>query len=197
MHYNFIEIGTSDFRTIVESSKEEEIGLCVEPLKHYLDKLPNKKNVTKANYALSSKMGEIEIYHIKPKDIIRYNLPNWVRGCNSINKPHPTVKKLLGNLHDEIVTVDKVNSVTWEYLIEKYDIESIDYLKVDTEGHDGVILTEYYKKCVNNKKLRANLIFFENNILKDETLITQAIQKFTQLGYKGKSIGDDYELTKI
>ena len=46
MHYNFIEIGTSDFRTIAETATNDKTGLCVEPLKHYLDALPNKDNIT-------------------------------------------------------------------------------------------------------------------------------------------------------
>lgn len=195
-NFDFIEIGTSDFRTIIESSKDSEVGLCVEPLKHYLDKLPNKKNVIKANYALSSNEEEVDIYHIKPKDIIKYNLPNWVRGCNSINTPHPTIKKMLGERHQDIVTIDRVKSITWEQLIKKYNIGSINYLKIDTEGHDGVILLEYYKECIKNPDLKANTILFENNILRNKDLIEEVILKFTQLGYKGQSLGDDYKFIK-
>ena len=43
MIYDFVEIGTSDFNTLLQSSKDQR-GLSIEPLKIYLDKLPNKKN---------------------------------------------------------------------------------------------------------------------------------------------------------
>lgn len=193
MKYDFIEIGTSDFRTVVESCKDQ-VGLCIEPIPYYLNKLPTKPNVTKANYAVSSTHEEMDIFYIKPEKIKEHKLPHWVRGCNSIKKAHPTIEKLLGDKHDEIVTIDRIQCVTWEYLIQKYDIESIDYLKIDTEGHDGVILLEYYKECIKNPNLKAKTILFENNVLRDEKLIEDAIYKFNQIGYCGKAMNQDYKL---
>ena len=38
MRYDFIEIGTSDFDTLLQES-QSEIGLSIEPLKIYLDNL--------------------------------------------------------------------------------------------------------------------------------------------------------------
>ena len=43
-HLNYLEIGTSDFRTEVE--KSDAVGMSVEPIKYYLDRLPNKENNT-------------------------------------------------------------------------------------------------------------------------------------------------------
>jgi hypothetical protein len=43
MRYDFIEIGTSDFETLLQESSG--VGLSIEPLKFYLDNLPNKDNV--------------------------------------------------------------------------------------------------------------------------------------------------------
>ena len=53
-YYDFIEIGTYD----------------LEPIKFYLDRLPNKKNVTKVNAAISEYNGFIDIYHIEEYKII-------------------------------------------------------------------------------------------------------------------------------
>ena len=69
-------------------------------------------------------------------------------------------------------------------------------LLIDTEGHDGIILLEYYKECIKNPQLMADIIFFENNILRDKELNDQVIDLFLQLGYSGRSVGDDYELIK-
>lgn len=194
MKYDFIEIGTSDFNTVVESSKEDEVGLCVEPIPYYLDKLPTKPNVVKANYAVSSTSEEMDIFYIKPEQIQKHKLPRWVRGCNSIKKAHPTIKKILGDKHDEIVSTDRIQCVTWEFLIQKYDIESINYLKIDTEGHDAVILLEYYNECMKNPNLKAKTILFENNNLSDKQLIKEALHKFRQIGYQGTPLGQDYKL---
>lgn len=197
MHYNFIEIGTSDFRTIIENCSDNEIGLSIEPIKLYLDNLPNKKNVTKINCAISDKIGEMVIYYVNPNDIIKYKLPNWVRGCNSINKPHPTVLNLLGEEHDEIITKEIVPVLDWVSLIEKYNIESMDLLKIDTEGHDGIILENYYQSCLKNEKLLSKIILFENNILRNVDLNNIVISNFLKIGYNGYQIGDDYKLIKI
>ena len=196
MHYDFIEIGTSDFRTLIQTCKDNEIGLSIEPIKMYLDSLPDKSNVTKVNCAISNINGTIDVYYVKPEDIIKYNLPNWVRGCNSINKPHPTVLNLLGDKHDSVITKEVVQVINWSRLVDIYKIESIKYLKIDTEGHDGLILDDYYNTCLSNVELLANTIIFENNILADIELNNSVINKFLNLGYKGEKIGDDYKLVK-
>ena len=42
-NYNFIEIGTSNFDALIEECNDNSKGISVEPIKHYLDALPNKK----------------------------------------------------------------------------------------------------------------------------------------------------------
>ena len=64
IHYDFIEIGTSDFHTLIESATDKTIGLSIEPIKTYLDRLPNKENVLKVQAAVSDSDSTIEIYHI-------------------------------------------------------------------------------------------------------------------------------------
>tara|TARA_R100000951_G_C2590907_1_gene164980 strand:+ start:242 stop:835 length:594 start_codon:yes stop_codon:yes gene_type:complete len=193
MKYDFIEIGTSDFRTLIENPSSGK-GISVEPLKYYLDKLPNNPDVIKSNFALTNFKGEVDIYWVTPENIKKYNLPSWVRGCNSINKLHPTVKSLFKENHDSIVNIDKVKCITWESFINLYNVEAIDYLKIDTEGHDGIILEEYLKICDLNPSLFAKEILFEYNVLSDSDFLNSMISKFTQIGYKGYKLTDDYKL---
>lgn len=193
MKYDFIEIGTSDFRTLIENPPPGK-GISVEPLKYYLDKLPDNPNIIKSNFALTNFVGEIDIYWVTPENIKKYNLPHWVRGCNSIDKPHPTVKSLLKENHNNVVNVDKVKCITWESFINLYKVEAIDYLKIDTEGHDGVILEEYLKICNLNPSLWAKEILFEYNVLSDSNFLDLLINKFTLEGYKGHKLSEDYKL---
>ena len=51
MKYDFIEIGTSDFDTLLETTINK-IGISIEPLKYYLDNLPNNDKVIKVNCAI-------------------------------------------------------------------------------------------------------------------------------------------------
>jgi hypothetical protein len=63
--YDFIEVGTANFDTIIEKVDDNTRGISIEPLKFYLDQLPDKKNVVKVNAALSNKDGFIDIYYIE------------------------------------------------------------------------------------------------------------------------------------
>ena len=195
-NFDFIEIGTSDFDSLSIDLPNKR-GLLIEPIKQYLDNLPNNDNQIKANYAISDKSEKVKIFYVKPEDIKKYNLPDWVKGCNTINKPHPTIKKLLGDNHDNIITVDLIECITWKQLIKKFNIKSIGYLKIDTEGHDYLILNEYLKVCKVNPNLLASKIVFENNTLSDKNKISDIISKFKMLGYNGKAVGEDYELNMI
>jgi FkbM family methyltransferase len=141
IRYNFIEVGTSDFMTLIQSADDQTVGLSIEPISEYLDRLPNKPKVQKVNAALSDTDDTIEIYHIESKDLEKYNLPYWIRGCNSVNGPHEFTKKKIGDeTYNKLVKIDKVPTISWKTLIEKYNIGSIDYLKIDTEGHEHIIL---------------------------------------------------------
>ena len=140
MKYDFIEIGTSDFDTLLQECKSE-IGLSIEPLKIYLDNLPNKDTVIKVNCAVSDKDGIVDVYWIDPKDIVNYNLPDWLKGCNSIIEPHPSAIIELKNRNlEHIYKKSECKCLTWNSIVNIYDIKEVEYLKIDTEGHDCVII---------------------------------------------------------
>lgn len=182
MHYDFIEIGTSDFDTLIQTCEPGTVGLSIEPLKMYLDNLPDVEGVTKLNYAISNFDGEIRVYWLEPSLIDEYDLPAWVRGCNSVNKPHQTVQALLTELNLlHLYQIASCKSLTWDSLVELHKVTSVDLLKIDTEGHDAVILN-----AIADSKLTIfpKRIIFEKNELSDHNLLETAITKFKSLGYK-------------
>jgi autotransporter strand-loop-strand O-heptosyltransferase len=161
-HYDFIEIGTSDFDTLIETSDDKTVGISIEPIKYYLDRLPERKNVKKLQVAVSDTDGFMDIYYIPHEKMVEYSLPFWVRGTNSINQPHPFALKKIGEeIYNKIVQIDKVPTVTWDTLVKQENIKTIDFLKIDTEGHDHVILKDYLNLCETNPNLFANKIQFE------------------------------------
>jgi len=161
-HYDFIEIGTSDFDTLIETSDDKTVGLSIEPIKYYLDRLPERKNVKKLQVAVSDTNGFMDIYYIPNEKMVEYSLPFWVRGTNSINQPHPFALKKIGEeIYNKIVQIDKVPTITWDTLVKQENIKTIDFLKIDTEGHDHVILKDYLNLCETNPNLFANKIQFE------------------------------------
>jgi FkbM family methyltransferase len=192
LHYNFIEIGTSNFDAELQKCDDSATGLSIEPLQHYLDDLPNRINVRKICAALSNKPGFLNFHHVKPEIIRENKLPSWVRGCNTLDNPHPTIKKLLGKRYDQLITVSQVRVITWDDLIEENEIESIELLKVDTEGHDGIIIHEYLNCCEKNHKLLAKKIIFECNGLVPKNIENDNVARLKKFGYSVNRIANDY-----
>lgn len=172
-----IEIGTSDFRTqagILE-------GLYIEPVKEHFDRLPD---CNKENVAVSNIEGELDIFYIPSETITKHNLPNWIRGCNSVHSIHPTVAKY-GYSH--LVVHDRVKVVRIKSLIQKYNITYVDLLKIDTEGHDCIILNDY----LDTVEILPKVIQFESNVLSNVNDVMEIVFRLTDLGYDCKQVKFD------
>lgn len=180
MKYDFIEIGTSDFDTLLQTTTNR-VGLSIEPLSVYLENLPNNPTVTKVNCAIGDTNQYVDIYWIDPNDIKKYNLPDWFRGCNSIINPHWTGEEELKSMNlGHLYKTSKVECITWGTLVEKYYIESVEYLKIDTEGHDCIII---------NNILSSNSVFpkkikFECNVLTNKDLLESTLANLKFFGYE-------------
>ena len=72
MHYNFIEIGTSDFDTEIQTCSNDKVGLSIDPLLMYLRNLPTKPHVLKVLGAISDEDGFVDIYFCSKEVIERY-----------------------------------------------------------------------------------------------------------------------------
>lgn len=192
MFFDFIEIGTSDFDTEIQK-KDNKIGISIDAVKYYIDKLPNKNGCTKINSGISNFNGEITINYLSVENIKKYKLPNWVRGCNSVNNYHPTVTNLLlkkGIQIKDIINSYKVPCKTLKYLLSDHNINGFYLLKIDTEGHDCIILKHFFNNYNNNSYLPHKIIF-ESNILTKKIDTENIINLSKQIGYDLISTGDD------
>lgn len=195
MHYDHVDIGSCDFEFSDFEFRERPGNvriLLVEPLQMYLDNIPDNPNRTKANYAISNYNGVGKIHYINPIHIGEHNLGNHLRGCNSLNNQHVTTyhelkSKDLLHLYDTI----EVNVITFERLVESYSITSIGKLKIDTEGHDHVILADIYEHIRKNE-FEIEQIHFEyyaNNVFGNALALRELIGKFeSDLKYSAKKI---------
>lgn len=162
MNLNFLDIGTSDFDISSFQLENSKTCLLVEPLQNYLDNIPNSPNIIKANYAISNVEDFVNIFYITEENIKKYNLPYWVKGCNKINTKHPTIVNLLQqlNLDENIIFCKKVKCISFNTLLKLYNITHIESLKIDTEGHDHVILEDVVK-CILEKNIEIDKIKLE------------------------------------
>ena len=194
--YDFIEIGTSDFDTLIQESDGTQKGLSIEPISKYLDALPDPTGVTKVNAAISDVDGTLKMYYIKDEDIYNNRLPRYIRGCNSADKPHQFAMKQIGEeLYNELVTIEDVPALSWNTLIENYNIGGIKYLKIDTEGHEFKILNSYFELCKNDPTLYADKILFEYNENSNSIEIEGMLN--TLSNYEITRMEDDILLEKI
>lgn len=199
MELDFLEIGTSDFDTLIEYSDNKIKGISIEPIKYYLDRLPDKSNCIKINCAISDREGTIDIYYVSPENISKYKLHECCRGCNSVNKQHPTIRRDLINMGfnpDEIFSVDTVPVRLISDVLQEHNVKSINFLKIDTEGHDCIILNSFLNYYDSNNddgtdddngngenNILPKYIMFESNVLTNIEDIHKTIERCEGLGY--------------
>lgn len=198
MKYDFIEIGVADFDSEIQSCSEDAFGLTIEPVKIYLDKLPNKINVKKINCAVSDTDRTTEVYFVSPEEIKNHNLPWFIKGCNTIDSPHPvTTGFAFGlNIPKEIISKEIIEVKSFHSIIIENDVREIDYLKIDTEGHDLIIMNHYISLCEENTSLFAKKISFESNILLNQDDVKKVIERLLKNGYEIIKTGENTILQK-
>lgn len=190
MFYSFIEIGTSDFRLVCE--KNTSRGIAVEPILCYLNRLPHRDNLILVQAAISNFNGTTEIHYLPPEIIRRHKLPWYLRGTNMVGKIHPMVAHHLiaRNLPISLVETTVVPTMTLTALMSTYEVSWVDLLKLDTEGHDYIILNEY----LTNTSIFAIDIKFESNKWTPPEELQKTIQLAESKGYKLISTGYDTHL---
>jgi hypothetical protein len=191
MKYNFIEIGTSNFDTLIETATDTTVGISIEPIQYYLDQLPNPPGVTKLKCAVSrnNRSETLEVYYVPEHLIHEHGLPDWLRGCNSIGDYH-LQHHLLNVKH--LVVRDQVQCVPIGALFDQQDITELDYLKIDTEGSDCDImlhLLDYLKTQPHSRWPRR--ILFESNELTSPARVELVNTSFVNSGYS--LIRSDYD----
>ena len=187
--YDFIEIGTSNFDTLIQSADDNTRGLSVDIIKQYLDDLPNRQNVKKINCGVSNVNTVSEIYYIPQEIIYKNKLPKWFAGCNCINTYHPLH---ISHNVSHLCKIEKVNVITTEKLFYTNKVRGVKYLKIDTEGHDCIILKVLYDYIkFLPTPFYPTKILFETNEHADKDKVDELIKLFCLLGYVLKSRGYD------
>jgi len=153
VHYKYIEIGTSDFATLI-NKYPNDIGLSVEPIKSLLDNLPDKKNNTKVNYAISDKTGTAEFYKLKDEFLEDKEHRQYERGMSSLVGASNEEKRITKSVRFERFEKINVPTKSLEDFFKEYDVESVEYLKLDTEGFDINIMNQLYRTNIRPKWIK-------------------------------------------
>lgn len=184
MKFDYIEIGTSDFETMCQEHPDK-IGLSIEPLTFYCESLPPNDKLIRLNCAISNYKGIGEIFYVDPEDIDKFDLPQWLKGCNSFNCYHPSIKLELSKRKlDFLVKIQLVEVLNWIYLVKRYDINKVTHLKIDTEGHDLIIINDIIDSHEKYSTPLPDEIFFETNVLIDKNELNILLNRLESFNYE-------------
>lgn len=192
--HDFVEIGTSNFDTLLQTAAaatgaQPIVGISVDAIKHYLDALPDVRGVTKVHAGISDSDGTCEVYYVPEETVDELCLPNWLKGCNSIHKCHP-LHVQHGWTH--LVRTISVRILSAARLFFGHRVRAVAFLKIDTEGHDCVILRSLhaYLQALPGV-FHPRKIQFESNEHSDPIDVTRTIDAFVGIGYTLVSRGYD------
>lgn len=198
MKVDFIEIGTSDFDTEIGKVAEYQNGISIEAVKYYYDKLPVVSNVITHHLAVSDDTGTCTISYVDPAIVeeLSRNNPSahqWIKGCNTINNDHPLLQSylLINNLSRDIVISEEVEKNTLFNVVRDDGVTGIYYLKIDTEGHDVIILHKFISDSIDYPWLLPHLIQFETNSNIKSSQVDELLRYMTKAGYRVVSRGED------
>lgn len=186
--FKSLEIGTSNF-----DYNGSYHTLLAEPVKEYYDTLKGGYKL-KAAVTHNKKASECAVYYIPSKLIEENNLPLWLKGCNSIYKPH---YQHLKPEFQKYVTTETVKLINVSELFTRYNLKKLEYIKIDTEGHDCVVMEGIYEYYLTSpKEYHVPVIIFETNELSNEHDVDTIIEKFKTIGYKVLNRGYNTQLIK-
>lgn len=191
MKYDFIEIGTSNFDTLIEAADDTTVGLSIEPIRYYLDQLPDRACVKKLDVAVSrnNKWGSMLVYYVPERVIRARGLPDWLRGCNSVGDYHPKHIELAVR---DLVQIDEVEIVPIGEIFNIHSVTELDYLKIDTEGSDCEIMQHLHDFLITEPVSRyPKKILFESNELANQQQVEYVKTDFISLGYRVTKSGYD------
>ena len=153
----------------------EPVPFLFEQLKkNYNEKFENNQNIIFINKAASNFIGEIEMTIPSEKNDFS-KLPCWASQIASVNPYHA-----LAHLRPLLVEKINVKTTTINEIVKEYNLEQIDLLHTDTEGHDYTILMNY------NFEIKPTRIMFEHKHM--DGLFTTGI-KYDELSNKLLSLG--------
>ena len=186
MHFDFVDIGTCDFETSADIANVGQSVLLVEPLQFYLDRIPNRPNITKVNLAVGNVNKFVDVKFV-PEDVIqKYNLPHWLKGCSNVGDGyHQTVLKVFNqnNIPLNLIEIKQIQIVTFQELCSRCSIDSIDSLKIDTEGYEQYILPNILEMV--KEGFFINTLKYENQeSLGNKVFVDYMTAEFVKLNYR-------------
>ena len=165
--------------------------LLVEPVPYNVKILENKysskENIYINKNVIFSKNKTENFYYVNENSIHKLG-KHWASGIGSFDKNHLlNHRSKRFKIEDVDIVEQKIEFITFDELIKKYAIRSIDKLQIDVEGSEYEIL-----KSINLDRTQINSILFETKHF-DGTF--KEAEKLKEI--KNKLIKNNYNLKQI
>ena len=159
-------------------------SLLLEPIKKYFLDLQNSyanyDNVEFENSALSVNNEILFLYKVNPERADKYGTMS--SGISSFYKQH----LLKHGIKEKDIAQEKVNQISFDELLKKYNIKMFDLLLIDTEGYDCNIVNDFFIKI---KEIRPIIIFEWSHIKNNE--LENTLNAIIKNNYSFIPIGED------
>ena len=185
---SLIQIGANDgvkddpLTNIIKKFRLE--SLLLEPIKKYFLSLQNNylnyENVKLENSALSINNEINFLYKVNPEYFNKYGTLTDV--ISSFYEDH-LIKHGINKKH---IIKEKVNQISFDQLLSKYNINNFDLLLIDTEGYDCNIVGDFFIKI---KTIRPFLVFEWSHIKNIE--LCNTLNLLIKNNYLFFPVGDD------
>ena len=135
--------------------------LLVEPVPYNYQILENdymnNENIFISRNAIFDEVKKDNFYHVK-KDSIKKLGKHWASQIGSFDKNHIlNHKNKRFDIKDDDIQTTEVEFITFQNLVEKYSINSINKLQIDVEGAEYKIMNS-----IDYNKIKIKNIFFES-----------------------------------
>lgn len=145
----FVEIGANDgeqedhLRALILTQAWR--GVMVEPVPYVFKRLQENyadvPRVALENSAVAAADGSLPFYHLAPvRDYKGQGLPRWYDGIGSFSREGVLAHgRVIPDIEARLVET-QVPCLTFDSLLAKHGLQSIDLLLIDTEGYDSELL---------------------------------------------------------
>lgn len=196
--FDYIEIGTSCFKTLAVSfkNKPDIKGISIEAVSEYFNELLHamgndiNKNKIFLNVAIDKQEKNREFYFFDYHKFVINNKKNLgLSGIGSFDLDNVKyeVSKQIGDEYFKYIKSRNLKCLTIKKIIDDFKIKEVDIFKIDAEGYDKIILKELFETT----SLKPKLIIYEDLIIKRKN--PESAKKFENyienMGYDIKNYG--------
>lgn len=165
----FIQIGSNDgdqldpLKDAIRTKNWK--GILIEPVPYVFEKLKlrhgDNPRLTLENIAISKEAGVMPFYHLRNAEEQDLDKPpRWYDALGSFSRDVVLKhENLIPDLRERLME-SNVNVTTFDELCRKNNVQKVDLIHIDTEGHDFEIL-----KTIDLPRYRPKVVIYEHHHL--------------------------------